>query len=81
MRRIAAALTLFCSVFVTLAVPATVQASSSEPEPELIARAIGTQVTGPSGFPSPNNVIPWGLDRMDSRSGLDNTFTYSTDVV
>ena len=79
MRRIAAALTLFCSVFVTLAVPTTVQASSSEPEYELIARAIGTQVAGPSGFLTPNAVMPWGIDRIDARVGRDNSFTYTTD--
>lgn len=79
MRRITSALTLLCSALVTLAVPTTVQAAISAPEPEMIARAIGTQTTGPLGFPAPNDVIPWGLDRIDSRTGLDNTFTYSTD--
>lgn len=79
MRRIASALTLLCSALLTLAIPASVQASSSAPEPEMIARAIGTQTTGPLGFPAPNDVIPWGLDRIDSRTGRDNSFTYTTD--
>jgi subtilisin family serine protease len=45
----------------------------------MIARAIGTQITGPSGFAAPNNVMPWGIDRIDSRTGRDNRFTYTTD--
>lgn len=79
MRRLLAALSLLFSAVATLAVPATVQASSSVPVPEMIARALGTQTTGPSGFTSPNNVMPWGLDRIDSRTGRDNSFTYTTD--
>lgn len=79
MRRLAAALTLLCSALVTLTMPATVKASSSAPEQELVARKLTTQITGPSGFQSPNDVIPWGLDRIDSRTGRDNTFSYSTD--
>ena len=79
MRRIAAVLALLCAALMTLAVPTTVQASSSASEPEMIARAIGMQTTGPSGFLAPNDVMPWGLDRIDSRSGRDNTFTYTTD--
>lgn len=79
MRRIAVVLAFLCSAIVALAVPTTVHAAISAPEPEMIARAIGTQTTGPLGFPAPNDVIPWGLDRIDSRIGRDNTFTYSTD--
>ena len=79
MRRITAVLALLCAALVTLAVPTTVQASSSATEPEMIARAIGTQTTGPSGFAAPNNVMPWGIDRIDSRTGRDNRFTYTTD--
>ena len=79
MRRIAVVLTLLCPALVTLAMPSTVQASSSAPEPEMIAHAIGTQTTGPSGFLAPNAVIPWGIDRIDSRTGRDNSFTYTTD--
>ena len=79
MRRLVIALALLCSALVTFAMPATAQASSSAPEPEMIARAIGTQTTGPSGFLSPNDVMPWGLDRVDARTGRDNSFTYATD--
>ena len=79
MRRITAVLALLCAALVTLAVPTTVQASTSATEPEMIARAIGTQITGPSGFAAPNNVMPWGIDRIDSRTGRDNRFTYTTD--
>ena len=79
MRRLSVAVALLFSAVLALAVPATVQASSSAPEPEMIARAIGTQTTGPLGFAAPNNVMPWGLDRIDSRSGRDNSFTYTTD--
>ena len=79
MRRIAVVLAVLCSALTTLAVPTTVQASTSAVEPELIARAIGTQTTGPSGFAAPNAVIPWGIDRIDSRTGRNNTFNYSTD--
>jgi len=79
MRRLSVAAALLFSAVLALAMPATVQASSSASEPEMIARAIGTQTTGPSGFAAPNNVMPWGLDRIDSRSGRDNSFTYTTD--
>ena len=79
MRRIAVVLALLCSAIAALAVPTTVQASSSALEPEMIARKITTQTTGPSGFLTPNDVMPWGLDRVDSRTGRDNTFTYTTD--
>ena len=79
MRRIAASLALVCSALVAFSVPTTVHAASSTPQLEMIAHAIGTQTTGPSGFPSPNAVIPWGIDRLDARSGRDNTFTFTTD--
>ena len=79
MRRLAAVFSLVVSCLTLLAIPTTVRASDSAPEPEMIARAIGTQTTGPSGFSAPNDVIPWGLDRIDSRSGRDNSFTYTTD--
>lgn len=79
MRRIAAVIALLSSAFVALAVPETVHASNIAPEPEMIAHAIGTQTTGPSGFLAPNAVIPWGIDRIDARTGRDNTFTYTTD--
>ncbi len=79
MRRIAAVIALLSSAFVALAVPETVHASNTAPEPEMIAHAIGTQTTGPSGFLAPNAVIPWGIDRIDARTGRDNSFTYTTD--
>ncbi len=79
MRRLVAVFALATSSLVALAMPTTVHASSATPEPEMIARAIGTQTTGPLGFSAPNDVIPWGLDRIDSRTGRDNTFTYTTD--
>ena len=79
MRRIAAVIALLSSAFVALAVPETVHASNTAPEQEMIAHAIGTQTTGPSGFLAPNAVIPWGIDRIDARTGRDNTFTYTTD--
>jgi subtilisin family serine protease len=79
MRRLVAALVLVCSSFVAFSAPATIHAANIALEPELIARKLATQTTGPSGFLSPNDVMPWGLDRIDSRIGRDNTFTYSTD--
>ncbi len=79
MRRITAVLALLCAALVTLAVPTTVNALDNAPKHELIAHAIGTQTTGPSGFAAPNNVMPWGIDRIDSRTGRDNRFTYTTD--
>ena len=79
MRRLAAALTLLCSAVVTLAVPVPVRAANIAPEPEMIARKLTTQTSGPSGFLAPNDVMPWGLDRIDSRTGRDNSFTYTTD--
>ena len=78
MRRLVAVFALLCSALLTLAVPANVQASNSAPEPELIARAYETQTSGPSGFGAVNAVIPWGIDRIDARTGRDNTFTYTT---
>ncbi len=79
MRRITAVLVLLCSALMTLAVPATVNALDNGPTPELIARAIGTQTVGPSGSGALNSVIPWGIDRIDARSGRDNRFTYSNE--
>ncbi len=78
MRRITVVFALLCSALMTLAVPATVHATSTLSEPELIARASETQTTGPSGYGALNAVIPWGIDRIDARSGRNNTFTYTT---
>ena len=78
MRRLIAVFALASSSLVALAVPVPVHAANTVPETDLIARKLTTQTTGPSGFQSPNDVIPWGLDRIDSRTGRDNTFTYTT---
>ena len=79
MRRLVAVLALVSSSLVAFSVPVPVRAAHIASEPELIARKLATQTTGPSGFLAPNDVIPWGLDRIDSRTGRDNSFTYSTD--
>ena len=79
MRRLTAVLALLCSAVVALSAPSSVHASSTAPEPEMIARALGTQTTGPLGFAAPNAVVPWGIDRIDARTGRDNRFTYSND--
>jgi len=78
MRRLIAVFALATSSLVALAVPVPVHAANIAPKTDLIARKLTTQTTGPSGFQSPNDVIPWGLDRIDSRTGRDNTFTYRT---
>ena len=79
MRRLAAVFALASASLVALAVPVPVHAANTAPETDLIARKLTTQTTGPPGFQSPNDVIPWGLDRIDSRTGRDSTFTYTTD--
>ena len=79
MRRLVAVFALASSSLVALSMPVSVKASDIAPQPEMIARKITTQITGPSGFSAPNDVIPWGLDRIDSRTGRDNSFTYTTD--
>lgn len=79
MRRLVTVFALASSSLVALAVPVPVRAANIAPESELIARKVATQTTGPSGFQAPNDVIPWGLDRIDSRTGRDNSFTYTTD--
>lgn len=49
-------------------------------EPDTPLGLEGEQTTGPSGFPSPNDKVPWGLDSLDSRTpGLDDSYTYSND--
>ena len=79
MRRLVAVFALASSSLVALAVPVSVSAANIAPEPEMIARKLTTQTSGPSGFLAPNDVMPWGLDRIDSRTGRDNSFTYTTD--
>ena len=78
MRRLTVVFALLCSALMTLALPPKVHATSILPEHELIARASETQTTGPSGYGALNAVIPWGIDRIDARSGRNNTFTYTT---
>ena len=73
MRHLAAVFALASASLVALAVPVPVHAANTAPETDLIARKLTTQTTGPY------DVIPWGLDRIDSRTGRDSTFTYSTD--
>ena len=52
---------------------------------EPVAHTMVTQTAGPSGFATPNSVIPWGLDRLDSRgpdlgeAALGGSYTYSSD--
>lgn len=43
---------------------------------EMFARSMDVQTSGPV-FGSTQYSVPWGLDRTDSRTGLDGTFTYS----
>jgi subtilisin family serine protease len=53
---------------------------AQEAAPELVARALGTQTVGPIEFGSATGgAVPWGLDRLDARSGKDGSYTYSTD--
>lgn len=59
----------------------TVRASSQEPEP--IARSYPTQTSSVPGFISPNDGIPWGLDRLDQRTPISSvaaqrSYTYSS---
>mgnify|MGYP003864324493 FL=1 len=57
---------------------AFVQAQEVVPEP--IARALGTQTVGPVELGSATGgTVPWGLDRLDARSGKNGSYTYSTD--
>jgi hypothetical protein len=60
-----------------------VTAAVSEIVPESIARSFPTQVTGISGFSSPNDGVPWGLDRIDQRTPISavaaqRSYTYSS---
>ncbi|KGA11421.1 hypothetical protein GM51_22640 [freshwater metagenome] len=78
MRRLLLAVALLATASVAVAnVPA---AQAQEVVPELIARALGTQTVGPVALGSATGgTVPWGLDRLDARSGKDGSFTYSTD--
>jgi hypothetical protein len=76
----------FATVFllsVTLAplhAPA-ISALSEAPEP--IARSFPTQISGVANFGSPNDGVPWGLDRLDQRTPISSvaaqrSYTYSS---
>ena len=76
----------FATVFllsVTLAplhAPA-ISALSEAPEP--IARSFPTQISGVANFGSPNDGVPWGLDRLDQRTPISavaaqRSYTYSS---
>ena len=50
---------------------------------EPIARSYPTQISAVAGFGSPNNGVPWGLDRIDQRSSINSvasqrSYTYSS---
>ena len=83
-RRVLAVAALAACSVVAFTAPDAVQGNAA-PVREPIAHTMVTQTQGPVGFASPNNVIPWGLDRIDSRGSdwgettLDNTYRYSTD--
>ena len=88
--RVFAVASLAVSTLQTFTAAPVVNAAVAPP-PELIAHTMTTQTSGPSGsWASPNNLIPWGLDRIDSRGPgpvgnpygevrLDGTYTYSSD--
>lgn len=78
MRRLLLAVALLVTASVAVVNVPAVQAQ--EVVPELIARALGTQTVGPVALGSATGgTVPWGLDRLDARSGKDGSFTYSTD--
>jgi subtilisin family serine protease len=59
----------------------TTRALSEVPEP--IARSFPTQTSGVPGFSSPNDGVPWGLDRIDQRTPISSvatqrSYTYSS---
>ena len=82
MRRLAMVLALLSSGVIAFVAPSPVRADVIAVEPELIAHIFDTQTSGPSGYPFPNNVMPWGLDRLDARIaanyGRDNSYTYTS---
>ena len=78
MRRLLLAVALLVTASVAVVNVPAVQAQ--EVVLELIARALGTQTVGPVALGSATGgTVPWGLDRLDARSGKDGSFTYSTD--
>ena len=75
-RRIALVLALLTATLVI-----AIQRDTPEKTPvfvEQIARKSIEQTDGPTGFSAPNNLMPWGLNRIDQRSGtLDNKYEYT----
>lgn len=82
MKRIVACIATFV-VCATIAPLHTVSARASELVPEPIARAFPTQTSAVAGFNSPNDGVPWGLDRLDQRTPISavaaqRSYTYSS---
>jgi subtilisin family serine protease len=78
MRRLWFAVALIATTSLSVAYVPAVQAQEVAPEP--IARALGTQTVGPVELGSATGgTVPWGLDRLDARSGKNGSYTYSTD--
>ena len=78
MRRLWFAVALIATTSLSVAHVPAVQAQEVVPEP--IARALGTQTVGPVELGSATGgTVPWGLDRLDARSGKNGSYTYSTD--
>jgi len=78
MRRFWFAVALIATASVSVVNVPAVQAQ--EVAPDLIARALGTQTVGPAEYGSATGgAVPWGLDRLDARSGKNGSYTYSTD--
>ena len=72
------AVALIATTSVSVAHVPAVQAQEVAPEP--VARALGTQTAGPVALGSATGgTVPWGLDRLDARSGKNGSYTYSTD--
>ena len=72
MRRLLLAVALLATASVAVVSVPAVQAQEVAPEP--VARALGTQTVGPVALGSATGgTVPWGLDRLDARSGKDGT--------
>ena len=82
MRR-AVAFTLVFLLGVTIAPLHAPVVSAGEVSPEPIARSYPTQSSIVTGFSSPNDGVPWGLDRLDQRTPISSvaaqrSYTYSS---